>query len=368
MPLARGAGALPPPPRVCSTCSEGPEGLLACAACLRVFYCAPPRACQRAHWPAHRPACIAESSARIARREGSLAPMLPLLRSDYDALLAAHGAAAPATLAAADVLGRLLQALGALEEAEAMQQRVLDTLVAASPPAAPLDVLVAQSNLATVLLDRGSLSEATALFRRTLAAKRALLGAEHASTLTGLNNLGHALLQAGRLADAEDAFVEAYEARRRTLGPTDERTLASANNLAEVMRERGRTGEAEALYVQAVDGYKSVLGPEHPRTLTARANLAMLRECARRGGGGGGGPPQPPPRAVPPRPGGFKISRARLALTRPPRVLPPRARPAVWATGRAATALPEAARRRVTAMARAPRGRRDGRPLAPWAP
>ena len=76
---ARAAPPPPPPPRApfvidlhCGSC--GAELTLEtgnkCGSCARIAYCG--KACQKAHWPEHKAACLAATQARVFAGEGEL--------------------------------------------------------------------------------------------------------------------------------------------------------------------------------------------------------------------------------------------------------------------------------------------------------
>lgn len=47
-------------PRCCSFCGRQPAQLLICSRCKQVKYCAPPKVCQKGHWPVHKAECVQE--------------------------------------------------------------------------------------------------------------------------------------------------------------------------------------------------------------------------------------------------------------------------------------------------------------------
>ena len=108
-------------------------------------------------------------------------------------------------------LGRLLQDLGELGEAERLCREAL--AVSRGTPGTP-GMYAKVSNLAEVLRDQGKFEEAESLHREALIGRQRLLGNTHSSTLLSLNNLGLLLQYQGRLSEAEPYLRESYEAER----------------------------------------------------------------------------------------------------------------------------------------------------------
>ena len=79
---------------------------------------------------------------------------------------------------------------------------------------------------------RAGLTEAIALYERTLADRERVLGPDHPDTLTSRNNLAVAYRAAGRAAEAIPLLEQTLADRERVLGPDHPDTLTSRNNLA----------------------------------------------------------------------------------------------------------------------------------------
>jgi tetratricopeptide (TPR) repeat protein len=108
--------------------------------------------------------------------------------------------------------------------------------------------LVSRNNLAGVLRDLGRVSEAFALYERTLADQERVLGAEHPDTLVSRNNLAGVLRDLGRVSEAFALYERTLADRERVLGAEHPDTLVSRNNLARMFRDLGRLDDAVALY------------------------------------------------------------------------------------------------------------------------
>lgn len=68
---------------------------------------------------------------------------------------------------------------------------------------APLDVPVAQKNLAVALIRLGEIDDAEALLREIVAEERRLYGDEHPKIAFSLSHLGEVMVARGRVEEAE---------------------------------------------------------------------------------------------------------------------------------------------------------------------
>lgn len=201
----------------------------------------------------------------------------------------------------AQQVASLLRDLGRLSDAEALFRSALAARRERLGPR-HADSLTALNNLAWLLIDMGRLAEAEQLLRECIAARREILGNAHPDTLYSLNNLARVLAaaaaaaeknDAGRdesLAEAEALFREVVAARREQLGERHQNTLISLANLAELLgaldARHERAAEAEALLREAVEGFRASLGPRHPYALLGLNSLAnLLLDSATAGGG-----------------------------------------------------------------------------------
>lgn len=136
--------------------------------------------------------------------------------------------------------------------------------------------LTSMNELALTLKIQGSLTDAEALYAKTLAAQRRYLGGDHSDTLETMHNSAGLLIEMGRLSEAEPLLRQAYETQFRQLGENDKDTLIAANSLAFLLKECGKLDEAEIIYRRTLDLQRDVLGKEHPHTLVTMSNLAWL--------------------------------------------------------------------------------------------
>jgi serine/threonine protein kinase len=103
-----------------------------------------------------------------------------------------------------------------------------------------------------------------------------LMGEEHPETLDSMHDVASAFFAQGRYSEAEALHRQVLEARRRVLGEEHPSTFESMRSLAVVFSGQARHSEAEALHRQALEGQQRVLGEEHPDTLL---NLSYLAKC-----------------------------------------------------------------------------------------
>ena len=157
----------PPPPRApfvidlhCGSCGAEltPETGNKCGSCARIAYCG--KACQKAHWPEHKAACLAATEARMWAGEGKL-----------------H--------------------LGAEKGLKRAMEKAQEELGAEH-----VETLRCMAAYAELLRKVGRYEEAGALYREVLAVRRRTLGDEHPDTLGSINNLALLLADQGKLGEA----------------------------------------------------------------------------------------------------------------------------------------------------------------------
>jgi eukaryotic-like serine/threonine-protein kinase len=127
-----------------------------------------------------------------------------------------------------------------------------------------------------VYLHLGLYAPAKALLLSALDIKRAVLGPQHAETLSTANTLGKLLAMSGNLAEAEKLFGETLEVQKRVLGTSNRDTLQTMSNLAMVRGAEGHDADAEKLQRDILVIQRRVLGAEHPDTLACMSNLAIF--------------------------------------------------------------------------------------------
>ncbi len=136
-------------------------------------------------------------------------------------------------------------------------------------------VLVAESELAALLLELGLPFEAVPLFEHVRAGLGQQKGEAHADTLTAAGGLGHALFQAGQLGRARSVLEAGLALARERLGASHETSLGLANNLGLVMSGLGQGERARALYQESWETLQAAGQGEGLDGLRARHNLAQ---------------------------------------------------------------------------------------------
>src|SRR5699024_8236277 len=104
-------------------------------------------------------------------------------------------------------------------------------------------------NLAQMLQMRRKLDEAESYYRRSLAAKRRVLGDAHPSVTIGLNNLGVFLVnyRPNAVAEAEAVTREALALDKRIFGERHTYVAEGLRNLSVILRTKGQLGEADSV-------------------------------------------------------------------------------------------------------------------------
>jgi serine/threonine-protein kinase len=178
-------------------------------------------------------------------------------------------------------LGRTFTALGMLEEAEAelVQSHALMSAARGERDARSLD---AQHHLGVLHYERDELTEAEAVYRKVLAARTHVLGADHDDTIDTLNNLALTVWAQGRFLEAEPLAREVLARRLESGAPDRAEALIARSNLGLILRALGKLDEAEPLFREEVRLATARYGPGHPWTVTARNNLGTLLYDAER--------------------------------------------------------------------------------------
>ncbi len=155
--------------------------------------------------------------------------------------------------------------------------REIATLVGDPPDASQLGLAAAVVHRAAEVCGLGGLpQQASELYQLALGFRRAVLGDDHADTLTTRHGLAKTVHILGRLADAEAEYRALLAARQVVLGFGHADTLSTRHNLAVVWYEQYRLREAHTAFANLLTTLKHGLGAEHPTTLTIRHNLALV--------------------------------------------------------------------------------------------
>jgi eukaryotic-like serine/threonine-protein kinase len=138
------------------------------------------------------------------------------------------------------------------------------------------------SSLARIRQTQGLLSEAEAFARQALSAHEAALGREHSGTAQYRTSLAHVLAQRGQYREAEDLVREALTTFEKTL-PPDHQYIASAEYvLGDVLLSSGRLIDAEGMLLSSMNRWNKSGAPEW-RAARSRSALgeALYRQRGR---------------------------------------------------------------------------------------
>jgi Tfp pilus assembly protein PilF len=138
----------------------------------------------------------------------------------------------------------------------------------------------ARNDHAAALFAAGRFREAVPQFEQALAGCRAVLGPDHAATLTVAGNLGVAQVAAGQRRRGIKQVVDNLADRVRVLGDDHPDTLTARDALAAVHRTTGNADDAVAMSGKVALQRARKLGPVHPDTLTSRMGLALAHAAA----------------------------------------------------------------------------------------
>ncbi|KAK3382112.1 hypothetical protein B0T24DRAFT_660893 [Lasiosphaeria ovina] len=172
-------------------------------------------------------------------------------------------------------LATAVWSLGNYKQAEQLYRRTLalrTKVVGAQHP----DTLRSMHGLANAAWSQGKHKEAEQLYRQTLAQWTEVLGARHCHTLLTMNNLANAVRDQGNYKEAAQLYRQTLTLRTEVLGVQHPITLRSMHGLANAVRDEGNYKEAEQLYRQTLALRTEVLGLQHPDTLRSVHGLANV--------------------------------------------------------------------------------------------
>lgn len=173
-------------------------------------------------------------------------------------------------------LALLLLLRGQVDPAAALFEQALD--ICRALPNADGDLLVARGlhNLADLERTRGDFSRSDALFTEALDMYRRLPGDLRRDRAMVLGNWAELLNSIGRLDEAAAALDESLALSRELFG---EDSLEFAHGLATMslnLRARRRFDEAERMMTRVIALYSAVLDPAHPHLVAMQNSLGIL--------------------------------------------------------------------------------------------
>ncbi|MEE8526824.1 MAG: tetratricopeptide repeat protein, partial [Thermoanaerobaculia bacterium] len=141
------------------------------------------------------------------------------------------------------------------------------------------------NEMALLLLDRGDLENAAAIFEESVAMKKRLVGDREVSVSIALTNLGKVREMLGRYQEAEAAYRESLRIKQALYGEGAEELAILENNLAVLLTDLGqlepeRRGnlwqEAEELFRRSLEARLEGSPPDDPRIAKVHKNRALL--------------------------------------------------------------------------------------------
>lgn len=91
-----------------------------------------------------------------------------------------------------------------------------------------------------------------------------------------LNNLAGVAAAEGRVAEAEGLYRRTLAMKEKLLGAEHPDTALTQHNLADFLAVEGRAEEARALSSAAVRTFETLLPADHPKVVAARGLLQRL--------------------------------------------------------------------------------------------
>jgi CHAT domain-containing protein len=167
------------------------------------------------------------------------------------------------------------EAQGKYADAEGLYKRALairEKVLGANHPeaAATLD------NLAGVCANQGKYADAEELYKRALAINEKALGKDHPAVADTLNNLANVYLSQGKYAEAEGLYQRALAIREKALSADHPDVATSLHNLAAAYQSQGKYADAEGLFKRALAIQEKALGANHPQVAATLDNMALV--------------------------------------------------------------------------------------------
>ncbi|KAJ6151109.1 P-loop containing nucleoside triphosphate hydrolase protein [Penicillium chermesinum] len=200
---------------------------------------------------------------------------LTIVTLTYQALKETFGPDHKYTLHATLVLSSAYQGLGKLQEAEELQNRLIEVHMRSVGPG-HFNTLQARHQLSVTYLAQGRWKEAEDLQWELVKISKRLRGSDDFLTLSIMKTLAKSYKQQERWKDARELGVQVMEAYQRTLGPMHPLFLRSIVNLFELQTYSGHEELkiTEGRAIQALETLMGILGPDHPETLISMVSLA----------------------------------------------------------------------------------------------
>ena len=134
----------------------------------------------------------------------------------------------------------------------------------ATMPALYPDRVMANINLAEILVSQGRMDEASPLLERSIENQIRLYGPTSRQVAAAYALLSRVRGNQGLLEDAESYARRALDIHVQTLGDEHQDTAYSRTALANLLIKRGKLSEAESQLRLSLDSYDRTLPPDHP--------------------------------------------------------------------------------------------------------
>ena len=144
------------------------------------------------------------------------------------------------------------------------------------------DILIAQGNLASTLLELGRLEEAVRMLKEVYASRVRLFGHDE-ETLNVALNLSITLIKAGNASESMAFLRPLLPLARRALGADHHVPLGLAHTHAHAVMNCAAASRDELIFAEKLledtaRRLRRVFGIAHPSTPRAEGDLALIRE------------------------------------------------------------------------------------------
>ncbi|KAI4176500.1 MAG: hypothetical protein LQ346_007884 [Caloplaca aetnensis] len=193
------------------------------------------------------------------------------------------------SLEVTDALGVIRWQQGRFREAGTLHERAFKGFAKVKGLHDP-DTLRAKGNIGRILAKNCKYDEATKIHLETATELTQLLGPSHQDTLSAMDDLAMSYLErsSGSATAGEDLprahtiILDVVERRKKKLGKDHPLTLWAIANLARVENARGLCNEAESRFRAALSVAERNLGPTHIGTLYGKTYLGYVLLCQER--------------------------------------------------------------------------------------
>ncbi len=187
-----------------------------------------------------------------------------------------------------DVKARVLVGISVVEAETNAYDAALDharaglELLAKMGAGTAASIAKAHSVIAAVLIEKGSLDEAEALLRASLARDTVSLGAHSEAVGQSWIHLGNVLARTDRFEEAEQAFRTGIATMQALFGEDSYHVAHALNELSSLLSDRNDFEGAERALQQSLQIRLRTVGEDHRDTYIVRHNLLVLQETVGR--------------------------------------------------------------------------------------